>query len=217
MPKYDIVLFDFDGTVADTDPMIIATMNFLYDKYRGGRRTPVEEIYYFSGPPIKGTLKKEFPDLDQDFIYNEFAKESEKRYKDYVFLFPHVKETLLALKENGVRIGLITNKIRHLTLLSLSLLGIGDVFESIVCFDDVVNPKPHPESMNRAIKELGGSNLSKVLYVGDNNSDYITARNANVDCALVMGGPRALDPTLEPEIWFSSFEELERIILDGKI
>ena len=62
-----------DGTIADTDEMIIQSMYELYDKYRNGRRTPVEEIYYFSGPPIRDTLKREFPDIDNDFIVNELS------------------------------------------------------------------------------------------------------------------------------------------------
>ena len=72
--KYDVILFDMDGTVADTDPMIKTAMYVLYDKYRHGVRTPDEQIIYFSGPPIRETLKKEFPDLDQNFIYDEFHR-----------------------------------------------------------------------------------------------------------------------------------------------
>ena len=58
--KYQILLFDMDGTVCDSDQMIIDSMNVLYDKYRDGHRRPVEEVIYFSGPPIRETLKKEF-------------------------------------------------------------------------------------------------------------------------------------------------------------
>ena len=59
MKKYKVMLFDMDGTLADTDPMIVETFNILYDKYKNGNRRPKEEIYYFSGPPIRDTLKKE--------------------------------------------------------------------------------------------------------------------------------------------------------------
>ena len=61
--KYEVVLFDLDGTVLDSDPMILKTMNILYDKYRDGVRTPKEKVYYFSGPPIRDTLRNEFPHL----------------------------------------------------------------------------------------------------------------------------------------------------------
>ena len=74
MPKYTTLLFDLDGTVADTDEMIVETMNILYDLYRGGRRTPIEEIYYFSGPPIYETLNKEFPGCDMEFMHSEFRR-----------------------------------------------------------------------------------------------------------------------------------------------
>ena len=53
MLKYQYLLFDMDGTLVDTDEMLIQTMHILYDKYRNGIYTPKEKIYYFSGPPIK--------------------------------------------------------------------------------------------------------------------------------------------------------------------
>ena len=59
--KYSIVIFDMDGTVLNSDPMILEAMNILYDKYRDGVRTPKEKVVYFSGPPIRETLKTEFP------------------------------------------------------------------------------------------------------------------------------------------------------------
>ena len=75
MPKkYDVILFDMDGTMADTDPMILDTFHFLYQKYRNGKGRPDSEIAYFSGPPIRGTLKNEFQELDEDAIFEEYNK-----------------------------------------------------------------------------------------------------------------------------------------------
>ena len=217
MSKYSVLLFDLDGTVADTDQMIVETMNILYDLYRGGRRTPVEEIYYFSGPPIYDTLNKEFPNQDMEFMHAEFRRVSVELYPKTVKPFPHCKETLLSLKKKGYKLGLVTNKIHSSTLLCLKLIGLEGIFDSLVCYDDVSNPKPHGESIFKAAKELGEDNLNKVLYIGDNKLDLETANNADVDGALVTWGPRKLDPSLTPVMFISSYEDLERKLEDGNV
>ena len=217
MSKYTTLLFDFDGTVADTDPMIIAAMNILYDKYRGGRRSPVEKIVYFSGPPIRGTLKEEFPDMDIDFMYEEFRKLSIELYPSTVELFPHCRESLLSLKQKGYHIGLVTNKIRSSTLFCLNLLDLEGYFDVLMCFDDVKHPKPNGEPIVKAANELGEFDLNKVLYIGDNELDLVSADNAGVDCALVSWGPRKLGEHVIPKMFISSYEDLERKIEDENL
>ena len=62
MPKYKLVLFDMDGTIANTDEMVVLSFLELFDKYGKGRHPTREELYYFSGPPLFESLKKLFPD-----------------------------------------------------------------------------------------------------------------------------------------------------------
>ena len=185
-------------------------MNILYDKYRDGKITPVEEIYYFSGPPIYDTLKKEFPHMDQDFMLKEFQRVSVSIYPKTVTTYPHCKETLIKLKQMGYKLGVVTNKIHSSTLLCLKLIDLEGIFDSLVCYDDVKHPKPEGEPILKATQELGGNDLTKVLYIGDNKLDLTCANNAGVDCALVNWGPRVLDKSLKPTMIISSYEELER-------
>ena len=132
MRKYNVILFDLDGTVADTDEMIVQTMNILYDKYRDGKRTPREEVYYFSGPPIYETLDKEFPGCDLEFMHSEFRRVSIDLYPSTVTSYPDCKETLMKLKEMGYKLGVVTNKIHSSTLFCLKLIGLEGVFDSLV-------------------------------------------------------------------------------------
>lgn len=205
--KYDVILFDMDGTIADTDPMIIDTMNTLYDKYKGGKRRPPEEIVYFSGPPIRDTLKQEFPDLDQKFIYDEFHRESRIRYDTHIFNFPHTKEVLLKLKEDGFKLGVVTNKQHDLTLVALNVLGLNDIFDVIIGFNDVSKGKPDPEGIYKAVAMLNGD-IKHTLYVGDNKSDWLTANNAHVDCCIVNWGPRVLPKEVTPTFKINDYLEL---------
>ena len=206
--KYEVILFDMDGTVADTDPMIIEAMHILYDKYRDGKRTPDSEIVYFSGPPIRETLKKEFPHMDNDFMYQVFHDESFKLYATHVFAYPHSKEVLLELKKEGFKLGIVTNKIHHLTEYALKCIGLEEIFEYIVGFNDVSKPKPDKEGIENSIKRFQ-SDKKHTLYVGDNKSDYITAVNAGVDSCLVSWGPRKLDQSITPTFKISSYLDLK--------
>lgn len=211
--KYPLVIFDMDGTVLDSDPMIVASMNALYDKYRGGRRTPVEEIYYFSGPPIRETLKKEFPDLDINFIFDEFHKESYSRYKSHTKAYPHSKEVLLKLKKEGFILAVVTNKLHSLTEYALSCIGLDNIFTYIIGSDDVTFTKPHEEGMLKVIDHFHETK-NHTIYIGDNASDYLTSVNAGIDCCLVNWGPRKLPENISPKYKINSYLELEDILYE---
>ncbi len=199
-----------DGTVADTDQTIIEAMHLLYDKYRHGVYTPIEQIYYFSGPPIAGTLKKEFPDIDNDLIVQEYLSLSKQLYPSTMKLYLHEKEVLLALKKEGFHLGLVTNKMKQMTLYCLDLLHLEDVFDVIIGFDDVKEGKPNKEGIMMALDFLKANNLSEALYIGDNKIDLETANNAGIDCALVNWGPRQLPKDINPTFTINSYDDLWR-------
>ena len=162
--KYDLILLDLDGTVADTDEMIVQSMYELYDLYRHGKRSSREEIYYFSGPPIRETLKKEFPDGDIDFLVNEFVKISWSNYDKYAKLFPHVRETLINLKNKGFLLGIVTSKLRDSTIHCLEVLDLLNLVPYFVAGNDVNKMKPEPESIFKAMEHFGISAANTIVF-----------------------------------------------------
>lgn len=211
--KYKTVLFDMDGTVLNSDPMIVEAMNLLYDKYRNGVRTPESEIAYFSGPPIRETLKKEFPHMDNNFMFDEFHKESYKLYKTHTFAYEHSKEVLLKLKQDGFQLGVVTNKMHVLTEYALECIGLSNIFDVIIGYDDVSKGKPDKEGMLKAISFFN-SRPEDTVYIGDNKSDYDSANNANVDCILVGWGPRVLPIDLKPKYIINSYLDLLEVLYE---
>ena len=212
--KYNVILFDMDGTIADTDPMLFATMSVLYDKFKNGQRKTKEEIKYFSGPPIRGTLKKEFPELDPEFIYNEFYQTSKMFYEsEHVLAYPYCRKVLLKLKEQGFRLGVVTNKVHDLAEITLKVVKLDDLMGCLIGINDVRVPKPNKEGIIKAINILGGD-VEHTLYVGDNDMDLQTANNAGVDCCLISWGPRELSKDIKPKYKITSYLDLEGILYE---
>ena len=213
MLKYKLLLFDLDGTLCDTDEMIIQTMQAIYKDYKPTKIRTREELYYFSGPPIRETLKNEFPDYSPDEMYEVFKRVSKGFYAPCVKPYQDEIEVLKALKEAGYLLGVVTNKGGPLTIYSLELCHIQDFFDVVISADDVKVGKPDPSGVLKALDILNIKNKEEVLYVGDNDIDYFTATNAGVDCLLVSWGPREIKCIDKAKYEAKSYNDFKRILL----
>jgi pyrophosphatase PpaX len=172
------VLFDLDGTIVDTNELIV--QSFLHS-LQGETPTDltrehiiphmgrplIEQMAYFTG-------KEEVTDIIKKYRAFNLSKHDE-----LVTEFPHVRAVMAELHANGVQIGIVTSKIRLTTLMGLKLTGLDSFISSIVTVEDVEKPKPDPEGIFRAIKELGGT-LEQTIMVGDSHYDIEAAKNAGV-------------------------------------
>ena len=213
MNKYKVILFDLDGTLCDTDEMIVQTMFAIYKDYKPTKIRTREELYYFSGPPIRDTMAKEFPDYDPEEMYNVFKKVSKEYYAPCVKAYKDEIEVLNALKEAGYILGVVTNKGYPLTIYSLEICHIQDFFDVVITADDVKVGKPDPTGVLEAMKKLNITNKEEVLYVGDNDIDYFTAENAGVDAMLVSWGPREIKCLDKAKYEAKSYNDFKRILL----
>ncbi len=210
--KYDVILFDMDGTLIDTDELIAQTFFCLYDKYNNGKRATREEMVYFSGPPIRETLAKEFPHVDLEHLFQDFHDISWRLYPQYLKSFPFVKKTLIELKKDRYLLGIVTNKMHGTTEYCLELLDMQNIFDVIIGIDDVGHPKPYPEGIFKAMNILNQPEKKKVLYIGDNASDFLTSQNAGIDCGLITWGPRTISSSLKPKYLIKSFYNLKEVL-----
>ena len=213
MRKYKVLLFDLDGTLCDTDEMLIQSFLALYKKYRPVKIRTREELIYFSGPPIKKTLVDEFPDYSFEEIYKAFQETSRELYLPYVKAFDGEIETLKKLKEAGILLGVVTNKGAPLTKYSLEVAHIEDLFDVVISADDVAIPKPDPTGIYKALEKLNIKNKEEVLYIGDNDIDYVTASNAGVDTLLVTWGPRKINVLDKAKYLAKSYNDIGGILL----
>lgn len=177
------VLFDFDGTLVNTNDVIIASWQHTYMYYLG-REESLEKITACFGEPLLLTMEREFPEVDpreSAEVYRNFQKENAD---ELVKIFPGIKELLESLKTDGFRMGVVTSRTRESAQRYMDMFGIGDFFEEMVSCDDTEIHKPNPEPILLCLKKMGIT-AEEALMVGDSPFDIKCANNAGVKSVLV--------------------------------
>ncbi|WP_281890798.1 pyrophosphatase PpaX [Paenibacillus sp. YYML68] len=187
------VLFDLDGTILDTNELIIQSFIHTFD---GVTPEPVtrDHIIPNMGRPLQEQMMY-FTGRSRDQVDDLVTKYREyniRRHDELVQAFPYVAETLHTLREAGVKLGVVTSKMRRTTDMGLKLTGILDYFGSVITVDDVERAKPDPEGIFKAIAELGGK-PEETLMVGDSHYDLEAAHNAGVACVGVSWSLKGLE------------------------
>ncbi|WP_059048781.1 pyrophosphatase PpaX [Paenibacillus senegalimassiliensis] len=179
----DTVLFDLDGTIINTNELIIATFLQVIDKHGLGPYTR-EQIIPHMGTTLEHQLQTFSGQEDVAALVADYRKYNRERHDELIDEFPHVKEVLAELHERGVTMGIVTTKIRETTMLALERFGFLDYMKTIVTVDDVSHPKPHPEPILTALNALQ-ADPARTLMVGDSAADLLCAKAAGVHAAGV--------------------------------
>ncbi|GMK39232.1 pyrophosphatase PpaX [Paenibacillus sp. CCS19] len=170
------MLFDLDGTVLDTNELIIQSFIHALD----GIVEPgfgAEHIIPSMGLPLVDQLRQFSGREDVAELLVKYREFNLRVHDDYVQAFPYVNEVLKTLHERGIQMGVVTTKMRLTTERGLTFVGIRDYMSSIVSIDDVKNAKPHPEPVLRALEELG-ADPATTMMVGDSAVDMESAAAA---------------------------------------
>ena len=177
------VLFDLDGTLIDTNELIIASFKYTFQQY--GKSLSREQAIEFIGPPLADTFRAvaETPEQAVE-MKNMYRKHNMLNHDSYVVAFPHVKETLEQLREKRIKLGIVTTKARQTVDKGLGLTTIEPFFDTVITLDDVTHAKPHPEPVFQAMKRLDAQ-AGSTLMVGDNSHDIEAGHHAGVHTAGV--------------------------------
>ena len=168
------VLFDLDGTLIDTNELIIDSFKHTFEVLKKPVPTR-EKIISCFGEPLYETMNKFFDDADEAVeIYREFNL---KYHDDRISSYKNASEMLENLKNKGYKLAIVTSKNRSTALRGLKYLKILDYFEVLVSSDEVENHKPHPEPVLKACEILEVSPKNSIM-VGDSIYDIMSGRNA---------------------------------------
>ena len=177
------VIFDFDGTLIDTNDVILASWQHTYRHFLG-HDVSVEHITKTFGEPLMKTLAREFPDVppqESAKVYRTYQREIAA---DMVKLFPGVVEMLQEVKGRGYKMGIVTSRTKESTMNYLEMFNIGDFFDGLVSCDDTNIHKPNPQPLLMGLEKLGAS-AEESIMVGDSIFDIKCANNAGVKSVLV--------------------------------
>jgi|LAHS01.1.fsa_nt_gb HAD superfamily hydrolase (TIGR01509 family) len=207
-----LVIFDLDGTLVDTDLLIVESWRKAYARFRPGYIPSLTEMVYFSGPALKDSAEKEFPDVDPQKVIAYFSRVSKAYYPSLTRAFPGAKELALELRKRGIKTAVNTNKISSLARYSLSCVGLDGCFDYLLAGGDVPAMKPAPDGVYKAMELAGVTSKDEVLYVGDTVFDLETAQNAGVRCVLVTWGVRKISSAAKARYYLDSFQDFFKVV-----
>ena len=176
------VLFDLDGTIIDTNELIIESFKYTIQKHLGYIIQPEEVTPYF-GEPLQITLKR-FSQDKWELMVDTYRRYNEFNHDKYTKIRQDVKAALELMYKNGIKMGIVTSKRRELAVRGLKLFDLEKYFKVIVALEDTERHKPHPDPIVKALEVLN-ANKEETLMVGDSPYDILCASNAGVKSVAV--------------------------------
>lgn len=212
------VIFDLDGTLADTGDDLLAAANACFDALgHGPVLTQADRGVAFLGG--RAMLKEGFSrigvDWTESLIDREYARlliAYEGAIDRHTVLYPGTVAALERLRAAGMALGVCTNKPERLAELLLRRLGVRDLFGAMVGAGTLAVRKPDPAPLFAAIERAGG-NAARACLIGDTETDRATGRAAGVPVALVTFGPDGGEVArLAPEALLHHYDDLDAVV-----
>lgn len=176
------VLFDLDGTLADTAPDLVAALNRLRSEH-GRAALPLATVRPYASSGARGLLQIGFGLKPEDARFeplrDAFLDHYEARVCVETRLFPGMIELLAAIEQRGIRWGVVTNKSSRFTPRIIAALGLEARAACVVCGDTTPHIKPHPASLLHAARQLA-LEPAQCCYVGDDLRDVQAALAAGM-------------------------------------
>ncbi|MCV9888113.1 pyrophosphatase PpaX [Metabacillus halosaccharovorans] len=180
--KINTLLFDLDGTLINTNELIIESfLHTLHSYYPDQYKR--DDVLPFIGPTLYDTFTSINPEKTEEMV-KVYRKFNHEQHDTLVTEYETVFETIKTLKEHGFKLGIVTTKIRDTVNMGLKLTKLDQFFDVVVTLDDVENAKPHPEPVLNALAQLD-SKPEEAIMVGDNHHDVEAGKNAGTKTAGV--------------------------------
>lgn len=187
---YDLILFDLDGTLIETAPEIADAVNDTLKQFKlpavtqqqvndwighGTRSLLIQALAEVGRTTVQAVqVADNFPTIEA-----AFGVHYERRCGTRSHLYPRVRETLQALRAEGIKLVVMTNKEGRYTQVVLDAHQMSPLFDRVISGDTLPVKKPNPAGIVDCLERFGASR-ERTLFVGDSSIDVATARNAQV-------------------------------------
>ena len=199
MKKYSVYVFDLDGTLLDTLGDLAASVNYAL-RTHGMPEHSIDDVRCFVGNGVRKLMERAVPDGPDnpqfEAVFSIFRAYYMEHAQDTTRPYEGIPETLAALKAQGCRLAVVSNKMRKATE-ELCRHFFPDTIEVAIGEDEAagIRKKPAPDTVFEALRILGDK--GDAVYVGDSDVDIHTAHNAGIPCISVLWGFRDKDFLLQ--------------------
>lgn len=177
------IIWDFDGTIANTNNVIIESWQATFRRYLG-HEMPVKEIEATFGETLYHTMAEKLPDVPYEEARDFYRDYQDANCAGKVYVFPGVREVMDEMRARGHKIGIATSRTARSFWKYMKELDLEDYVDVLVSMEDVEQHKPHPESLFKVLEKFGAE-PGDAIMIGDTKYDVGCAQNAGVDSVLV--------------------------------
>ncbi len=217
-PLPPIAVFDLDGTLADTAPDLIATLNVIMDR-EGLAHVPVEAAREMIGAGARALVERGFEAAGREVTpahSDEMFRYFLAYYAEHLCvgstLYPGLVPALDALEARGFTLAVCTNKVEGLSRRLLAALGVEGRFAAICGRDTFPWFKPDPRHLTMTIEQAGGD-PDRAVMVGDSRTDIATAKAAGIPVVAVTFGYTDVPVReLDPEAVIDHYDQLDAAV-----
>ena len=142
------IIFDFDGTLANTLPVCDYAFQSVFKEF-DNRDLTSGEVRAMFGPSEVGIIKENLLHENKERAIELFYEKYSEKHGELVAANQEIQDLLMELKKKGLKLGIVTGKAKRSLDISMKALRMEEMFDVIITGDDVVQPKPHPEGLER--------------------------------------------------------------------
>jgi HAD superfamily hydrolase (TIGR01509 family) len=207
------ILFDLDGTLIETTEIILDAFVETFDKFFPDVKLSKDELTNLLGQTLFKTFEFYTDSKEKvDEVVKYYREISNLKIEQGLKAYPYALETLIYLKKKKATVGVVTSKMRKIATYHLEITGLLPYIDGIIGYEDVIEHKPSPEPIEKALK-LFGANKRTTIYVGDHENDIIAAKKAGISTCAVTYSHRLAEMLKEqPEYVIDELINLKDII-----
>ena len=207
------ILFDLDGTLIQSPKIILEAFRQTFALYLEDVKLEEKELSNFLGQTLWKTFSAYTADEQlTDKLVTHYRKISNELIEMGLEAYPNAKETLIYLRAEGCKIGVVTSKLNEVATYHLEKTDLLDHIDLLIGHDDTEKHKPNPDPLLEAIKRFN-SQKEDTIYIGDHENDIKAAKSAGIESCAVTYSNRLQEMLIEqPEYVIDELLNLKDLV-----